>query len=356
MNLNRFLVFYLSFTIIYGETVPVIFSSFLPSTILQFFDYSVDQTLNLINIFVCESRNDSEAIDLGRFLMDKGKFVQFMTFVNLGEHDFQQGVILDLNCHNSKEILSQAADFGFFNSKYQWLLLDNGQFDNNFWASLKLNINCGVTLLRRSNQEYVFIDLWSTGTNESAVRETILQYSIKNPTKIQRRINLSGLIIRVMLVMTDPITGTFEETFRSIEQPHLNTQSRFTLLIMDHVRGIFNFTFKLRRTKSWGYQRNNTFDGMLGALIRDEADIGGSPIFYRLERAAVVEYTAKTWELKPMFVFRHPDTRGVIRNVLLQPFTNKVWLSIFGLGLISVILLRLILFVEDPRSDCFHLN
>lgn len=54
-------------------------------------------------------------------------------------------------------------------------------------------------------------------------------------------------------------------------------------------------SFALYRTNSWGYLRNGTFDGMIGALVRKEIDVGGSPIFFRLERAEVIDYTARTW-------------------------------------------------------------
>lgn len=49
------------------------------------------------------------------------------------------------------------------------------------------------------------------------------------------------------------------------------------------------------RTNSWGYLKNGTFDGMIGALVRKEIDVGGSPIFFRSERAKVIDYTARTW-------------------------------------------------------------
>lgn len=59
----------------------------------------------------------------------------------------------------------------------------------------------------------------------------------------------------------------------------------------------FSLITRLRmyRTNSWGYLKNGTFDGMVGALVRKEVDIGGSPIFFRLERAKVIDYTARTW-------------------------------------------------------------
>lgn len=51
----------------------------------------------------------------------------------------------------------------------------------------------------------------------------------------------------------------------------------------------------VHRTNSWGYLKNGTFDGMIGALVRKEIDVGGSPIFFRSERAKVIDYTARTW-------------------------------------------------------------
>lgn len=41
----------------------------------------------------------------------------------------------------------------------------------------------------------------------------------------------------------------------------------------------------LRRTNSWGYKQNNdTFDGMIGSMMRKEVDIAGSPMYFRTER------------------------------------------------------------------------
>lgn len=34
---------------------------------------------------------------------------------------------------------------------------------------------------------------------------------------------------------------------------------------------------------------------MIGALIRKEMDIGGSPAFFYLQRAKVIDFAAETW-------------------------------------------------------------
>ncbi|GBP57228.1 hypothetical protein EVAR_82940_1 [Eumeta japonica] len=52
---------------------------------------------------------------------------------------------------------------------------------------------------------------------------------------------------------------------------------------------------KLIRTNSWGYLRNGSFDGLVGELQRGRADLGGSPLFMRADRARHVDYTAQTW-------------------------------------------------------------
>lgn len=58
---------------------------------------------------------------------------------------------------------------------------------------------------------------------------------------------------------------------------------------------IFLCSFILSKTATWGYLKNGKFDGMIGALVRKQADIGGSPIFFRIERAKVIDYTTRTW-------------------------------------------------------------
>lgn len=49
---------------------------------------------------------------------------------------------------------------------------------------------------------------------------------------------------------------------------------------------VFNeIRMTLRRTNSWGYKQNDdTFDGMIGSMMRREVDIAGSPMYFRTER------------------------------------------------------------------------
>lgn len=112
--------------------------------------------------------------------------------------------------------------------------------------------------------------------------------------------------------------------------------------------------FHLRRTKSWGYLRNGTFDGMIGALRRKEIDIGGTPMFFRQERHAVVSYTTKVWLERNCFIFRHPNNGNEIRNVFLLPFHKYVWLCIGCSGIVIVIELFYIFHVETEGKYVYE--
>lgn len=50
----------------------------------------------------------------------------------------------------------------------------------------------------------------------------------------------------------------------------------------------------MKRAKSWGYPNNGTWDGMVGAIIKDDVDIGGPMLYYK-ERHAVVTGIGRSW-------------------------------------------------------------
>lgn len=94
------------------------------------------------------------------------------------------------------------------------------------------------------------------------------------------------------------------------------------------IRDLFKFRLFVHRTVTWGYLLNDSvsFDGMIGMLERREIDFGCSPAFFRVERLIAVDYGAQTGTVKPKFIFRHPNAKGMGQNVFLEPFENAVWI------------------------------
>ncbi|KAH9633186.1 hypothetical protein HF086_017741 [Spodoptera exigua] len=54
-------------------------------------------------------------------------------------------------------------------------------------------------------------------------------------------------------------------------------------------------SYDMHRVNTWGYQRNGSFDGMVNALYQGMAEIGGAPIFYRIDRGQRVQYISEVW-------------------------------------------------------------
>lgn len=69
----------------------------------------------------------------------------------------------------------------------------------------------------------------------------------------------------------------------------------FQVRALENVINNFFIRFHMKRSKSWGYPVNGSWDGMVGALQKDDVDIGGSPVYYYKERQAVVTGVGRSW-------------------------------------------------------------
>ncbi|XP_023296637.2 uncharacterized protein LOC111679316 [Lucilia cuprina] len=217
---------------------------------------------------------------------------------------------------------------------------------------------------------YLLYDVWNPGLQYGGeMNMTEIGYFSRNKgfqvahwykttTTIMRRINMDLAKVRCLVVITHKNrSDTLEEYLTSHYDTHLDSMNRFNFALLSHVRELFNFSFILSKTATWGYLKNGKFDGMIGALVRKQADIGGSPIFFRIERAKVIDYTSRTWVARPCFIFRHPRSTKKDRIVFLQPFSNDVWVFLAVCGFITIFLLWVLTSLErkfDP--DEFEAN
>uniref|UniRef100_A0AAG5D9C2 Ionotropic glutamate receptor L-glutamate and glycine-binding domain-containing protein n=1 Tax=Anopheles atroparvus TaxID=41427 RepID=A0AAG5D9C2_ANOAO len=166
-------------------------------------------------------------------------------------------------------------------------------------------------------------------------------------TTVVRRRNMDGLKLKIMTVVTQRPHQPFERYLTTPRDTHLDSVHRYNYGLMSILKDFYNFTFVNRRTKSWGYLRNGTFDGMIGALSRREVDLGGSPMFFRQERHRVVSYTTRTFIERPCFIFRHPPRKDAVKNPFLLPFQIIVWYLMVVWGLILVVVLSLSFYFQD---------
>lgn len=97
---------------------------------------------------------------------------------------------------------------------------------------------------------------------------------------------------------------------------------------------------------TWGYEDPKTgdFSGMIGQLLKKEADIGGTSMFFMSERVPLVDYISMTTPTSLRFVFRSPPL-SYTANIYYLPFSSTVWIcSIF-----LVILCTIVVYITSGR-------
>lgn len=73
---------------------------------------------------------------------------------------------------------------------------------------------------------------------------------------------------------------------------------------------------------------------MVGELLRNEAELGASPLFMTTDRVPLIQYIAMPSPTGSRFVFRAPKL-SYTDNVFLLPFNNLVWFCLIGLIVVT---------------------
>lgn len=108
------------------------------------------------------------------------------------------------------------------------------------------------------------------------------------------------------------------------------------------LRERFNFTVNFRNSRGWaGRLGNTTFRlGLLGIVMRNEADIAASGAFNRINRFAEFDIIHQSWKFETAFLYRYTpdlDTHGSSGN-FLTPFSDRVWaFSMLTVAAVSII-------------------
>lgn len=84
---------------------------------------------------------------------------------------------------------------------------------------------------------------------------------------------------------------------------------------------------------------------MVGQLIRDEAELGATPLFMTVDRVSIIQYIASPTPTGSRFIFRSPKL-SYTDNVYLLPFDDFVWYCLMLLVLVTAMFLTFSIFVE----------
>ena len=123
--------------------------------------------------------------------------------------------------------------------------------------------------------------------------------------------------------------------------------SKYHFELSEIIRKRLNFTVNYRNARGWaGKIQNSTFRlGYIGIMQRNEADIGASASYNRINRFAQLDILQQSWKLETAFLFRFTSNLNVHnkRGDFLAPFEIHVWI----LSAVAVITLTLIWIVIE---------
>nr|AST36232.1 putative ionotropic receptor IR64a [Hedya nubiferana] len=324
-----------SMNLITYSTLLTIFSTAEIYLIKDVFKY---KNLNVGTLFHCS--NPENVINLQRFL---NKIDLRVSSIRMGGNTsrFKQtsgirvGIIIKTSCDNWTQVFELFNSNLFKKAQYSWLIFaDDVSSTSEELLTYPIEVDSDVTIISQSEKFFNFYEVYNTGyyTNGRYHVEPVGHWYNKLWMKPHRRTDLSGVVLKSPVVVTHNIDHQTFEEYVSRSKPELDSLHKlkyFTLL--KYLREMFNFSFVLQRTNSWGYLTNGSFDGMVGTLQRREADIGGTPVFIRPDRAKFIHYVTATWSSKPCFIFRHPKHPGGFLTIYTRPLSAEVWGCIVAL-------------------------
>ncbi|KAG4080335.1 hypothetical protein HA402_010827 [Bradysia odoriphaga] len=132
--------------------------------------------------------------------------------------------------------------------------------------------------------------------NEPLIIEDFAYPHVKTTdlTAVLRRKNFQGYQLRASMVILNNDTLNHLDDYRDI---HLDAVSKVGYHLTNHVaRTFLNATLKYSVVSTWGYQNATTgqWNGMVGELLRDEADIGSTALFFTPQRVSLLEYISRS--------------------------------------------------------------
>ncbi|XP_064071866.1 ionotropic receptor 75a-like [Vanessa tameamea] len=153
-----------------------------------------------------------------------------------------------------------------------------------------------------------------------------------------RRKNLGGLPIAASLVITS--NETKKQLF-NLRDLHIDFITKASFRQLDPLYYFLNASRVLIFTDNWGYIINGSYNGMIGDIVREVAELTGTVVFITKQRLKVLDYLSYPTSTTVKFVFRQPSL-SYENNLFILPFKPRVWFCIFGL----IVLMLLIVFIN----------
>ncbi|XP_055315345.1 ionotropic receptor 75a-like [Sitodiplosis mosellana] len=279
-------------------------------------------------------------------------------FVNVPDSIEEQYefIVIDWRCHGAENILINNENKLM---NYHWFLLDmqfTAETENRFsdiFQNVSISLKSEIYYMQMVQdapdnmmvQQIYRVDVSMPLIVESFGNIENGQFIDYRSTQItsRRRQNLLGLQLRASMVVTNNDTLNHLSDYREIQTDPI---TKVNYILTEFLMSYLNATAEYSIVPSWGYKDdNNEWSGMVGQLVRHEAELGASPLFMTVERVPIIQYIASPTETGSRFIFRSPKL-SYTDNVFLLPFDDFVWYCLIVLVIVTAVFLIISVFVE----------
>lgn len=192
----------------------------------------------------------------------------------------------------------------------------------------------------------VSFTVYRTAIDQPLIIEKFLPNSLKDENELtarSRRRNLNGIELRASMVVTNNDSLNHLNDYRD---QHIDTITKVCFILTNHLISYLNASVAYSIVPSWGYlDANGEWSGMIGELVKNEADLGATSLFFTADRVSVIQYIAMPSSTGSAFIFRSPKL-SYTDNVFLLPFDDLVWICLVCLVLITAGCLLITVYVE----------
>ncbi|KAL7023741.1 hypothetical protein ACKWTF_012758 [Chironomus riparius] len=263
------------------------------------------------------------------------------------DNSHRNWLLIDANCEEELEFLTKLSNIEF--SKINIIAFIN---DTNL-QKLQFSINSEFFYLlenltaikvkqayRPSNGYSLVIENFGTWYKDQRIFIDHRQIKI---TSMRRR-NFNLLQLNASLVTTNNFSKFNLDNYHDT---HIDTITKLNYKLTNLVIEWLNASAGYSFVDTWGYKNNKTneWNGMIGELINNKADIGASPLFLTSDRIDVIDYLICTSQTRSKFVFRSPKL-SFTENVFVLPFHEDVWICLIISPFIAALFLYFSLFTE----------
>lgn len=123
--------------------------------------------------------------------------------------------------------------------------------------------------------------------------------------------------------------------------------TKVNYMLTEFLMSYLNSSAKYSIVSTWGYKddKTNEWSGMVGQLVRQEAELGASPLFMTVDRVPIIQYIVSPTPTGSRFIFRSPKL-SYTDNVFLLPFNSFVWYCLIVLVTITALFLIASIYIE----------